>query len=255
MFRPRVIPVLLLRNGGLVKTEGFGKQRYIGDPINAVRIFNDHRADELVFLDILATREGRLIPLEFVRDVGEEANMPFAVGGGIRSLRHIRDILSAGAEKVVMNSFAAENPDFIAEAADSFGSSTITVCIDVKKKRLGAARTWAAGGTRPTEFAPEEFAQLAEEKGAGELIVQSIPRDGTMAGYDLDLIKRVSEAVTIPVVALGGAGRLEDLRQVYRETHASGLAAGSMFVYHGPKRGVLINYPDRSELTFANGRP
>jgi cyclase len=251
VFRPRVIPVLLLRNGGLVKTEQFGGHRYIGDPVNAVRIFNDHRADELVFLDILATREGRLISLDFVRDVGEEANMPFAVGGGIRSLGDIRNILSAGAEKVVLNSFAAENPDFIAQAADSFGSSTITVCMDVKQKRFGGSRTWTAGGTRATSYAPEEFAALAEEKGAGEIIVQSIVRDGTMQGYDIDLIRRVSETVTIPVVALGGAGGLDDLRRVYRETYASGLAAGSMFVFHGPKRGVLINYPDRAELEFS----
>src|SRR5579884_2433084 len=249
MFRPRVIPVLLLRNGGLVKTVGFGKPRYIGDPINAVRIFNDHRADELIFLDILATREGRLISLDFVRNVGEEANMPFAVGGGIRSLQDIREILSAGAEKVVLNSFAAENPDFIAQAADSFGSSTITVCIDVRQKRFGGLRTWTDGGTRATPYAPEEFARIAEQKGAGEIIVQSIARDGTMEGYDLDLISRVSEAVTIPVVALGGAGRLDDLKRAYHETHASGLAAGSMFVFHGPKRGVLINYPDRAEIT------
>jgi cyclase len=233
----------------LVKTVGFGRQRYIGDPINAVRIFNDHRADELVFLDILATREGRLIPLDFVRNVGEEANMPFAVGGGIRSLQDIRNILSAGAEKVVLNSFAAENPDFIAEAADSFGSSTITVCIDVKQKRFGGPRTWTVGGTRVTDYAPEKFALLAEQRGAGEIIVQSIPRDGTMEGYDLDLVSRVSESVTIPVVALGGAGRLDHLRRAYQETHASGLAAGSMFVFHGPKRGVLINYPDRAEIT------
>ena len=253
MFRPRVIPVLLLRNEGLVKTEGFGKQRYIGDPINAVRIFNDLRADELVFLDILATRQGRLISLDFVRDVGEEANMPFAVGGGIRALQDIRSILSAGAEKVVINSFAAETPDFIAEAADAFGSSTITVCIDVKKKRFGPARTWTAGGSRSTEFAPEDFARMAEEKGAGEIIVQSISRDGTMEGYDLDLVRQVSDAVTIPVVALGGAGDMDHLREAYRETPASALAAGSMFVYHGPKRGVLINYPDRADMQFSKG--
>jgi cyclase len=220
-----------------------------------VRIFNDHRADELVFLDILATREGRLISLDFVRNVGEEANMPFAVGGGIRSLQDIRSILSAGAEKVVLNSFAADNPDFIAEAADSFGSSTITVCIDVKQKRFGGPRTWTVGGTRATQHSPEEFARLAQNKGAGEIIVQSIPRDGTMQGYDLDLIGRVSEAVTIPVVALGGAGGLDHLRQAYDETYASGLAAGSMFVFHGPKRGVLINYPDRAELKFSTIRP
>lgn len=253
MFRPRVIPVLLLRNGGLVKTVGFGKERYIGDPINAVRIFNDLRADELVFLDILATRERRLISLDFVREVGEEANMPFAVGGGIRSLQDIRSILSAGAEKVVVNSAAAENPDFISEAADAFGSSTITVCIDVKKKRFGADQTWIAAGTRATGYGPEEFARLAEDKGAGEIILQSIARDGTMEGYDLELLRRVSEAVSIPVVALGGAGGLDDLKSAYRETYASGLAAGSMFVFHGPKRGVLINYPDRAEMHFEMG--
>jgi imidazole glycerol-phosphate synthase subunit HisF len=254
MFRPRVIPVLLLRNGGLVKTEKFGSHRYIGDPINAVRIFNDHRADELVFLDILATRERRLISLDFVRDVGEEANMPFAVGGGIRSVQDIREILSAGAEKVVINSFAAENPDFIAEAADTFGSATITVCMDEKPKRFGASRTWTAGGTRPTPYTPEQFAQIAQQNGAGEIIVQSIQRDGTMAGYDLDLLDRVSRAVTIPVVALGGAGSLDDLRRAYHETYATGLAAGSMFVFQGPKRGVLINYPDPAELKFLTAR-
>ena len=248
-----MIPVLLLRNRGLVKTQGFGRERYIGDPINAVRIFNDLRADELVFLDILATREGRVISLDFVRDVGEEANMPFAVGGGIRSLQAIRDVLSVGAEKVVINSYAAENPSFIAEAADAFGSSTITVCMDVKNKRFGAATTWIAGGTRATGHAPEDFARLVERMGAGEIIVQSISRDGTMDGYDLDLIGRVADAVTVPVVALGGAGELDHLRQAYHQTHVTGLAAGSMFVFHGPKRGVLINYPERAELQLALG--
>lgn len=250
MYRPRVIPVLLLRNDALVKSRGFSKYRYIGDPINAVRIFNDLKADELVFLDILATRKKRLISLDFVRKVGEEANMPFAVGGGIRTLRDIRSILSAGAEKVVINSYAAENPDFISEAADSFGSSTVAVCIDVKKRWLGAPQTWTVAGTRPSGYRPEEFAKLAEEKGAGEIIVQSITRDGMMEGYDIDLIRRISETVTIPVVALGGAGSLEHLRQAFAQGHTSGLAAGSMFVFHGPKRGVLINYPERSEMHF-----
>lgn len=250
MFRPRIIPVLLLRNEALVKTRGFGKYQYIGDPINAVRIFNDHKADELVFLDILATREKRLISLDFVKKVGEEANMPFAVGGGIRSIRDIRSILSAGAEKVVINSYAAENPDFISEAADAFGSSTITVCMDVKKRWLGAPQTWTVSGTRPSGYRPEDFAKLAEEKGAGEIIVQSVPRDGTMEGYDIDLIRKISETVTIPVVALGGAGSLEHLKEAFVQGHTSGLAAGSMFVFHGPKRGVLISYPDRAEVHF-----
>lgn len=242
MFRPRVIPVLLLRNLGLVKSVGFKKHRYIGDPINAVRIFNDSNADELVFLDIDATKEGRLISLDFVREVGEEANMPFAAGGGIKSIEDIRKIIAAGAEKVIIGTSAAENPDFIREAADTFGSSTIVVCIDVKKKLFGGLQTWTINGTKSSGFSPVEFAKLMEEKGAGEIIVQSIENDGQMAGYDLALIESVSKSVGIPVVALGGAGNARHLRDAYEKAYATGLAAGSMFVYQGANKGVLINY-------------
>lgn len=250
MFRPRVIPVLLLRQGGLVKTARFGRHAYVGDPINAVRIFNQLDADELVFLDILASREKRLIPLDFVRDVGEEANMPFAVGGGIRTLEDIRRILSAGAEKVVLGTVAAQDPGFVAEAAEAFGSSTITVCIDVKKKLFGREQAWVLSGTGPTGLAPEECARRAEARGAGEIIIQSMDRDGTMQGYDLDLVRRVADAVTIPVVALGGAGTVADLVRGHAEGHATAVAAGSLFVFQGPRRGVLINYPARSEVAF-----
>lgn len=250
MFRPRIIPVLLLKNLALVKSKAFKDYRYIGDPINAVKIFNDSKADELVFLDISATKENRLISLEFVKNVGEEANMPFAVGGGIRTIQHIRDIISAGAEKVIIGSYAAENPDFIRQASETFGSSTIDVCIDVKKKFLGKPEVWTRNGTKSTGFSPVEFAKLMEEKGAGELIIQSIEHDGMMKGYDINLIKSVSEAVTIPVVALGGAGSLAHLKQAYTEGYANGLAAGSIFVYHGPSNGVLINYPERFEMVF-----
>ncbi len=250
MFRPRVIPVLLLRDGALVKTRRFGDATYVGDPINAVRIFNELKADELVFLDILASREGRAVSLEFVTRVGEEANMPFAVGGGLRDLNAIRNVLNAGAEKVVVSSQAAITPGFVAAAAATFGSSAITVCMDVKTSPAGVRQIWIHGGSQPTNHAPEAFARQMEEEGAGELIVQSIERDGEMAGYNIELISRVSAAVTIPVVALGGAGCLGDLVRAYREGHASGLAAGSMFVFQGPGRGVLINYPERSELRF-----
>lgn len=249
-FLPRVIPVLLLQAGRLVKSRGFADFAYVGDPINAVRIFNDLKADELVFLDISASREGRRVALEFVSKVGEEASMPFAVGGGIRSLDAIRSVLSAGAEKVVLNSHAATDPGFVAEASAAFGASTITVCLDVKPGPDGELRTWTHGASRPTPYSPEEFARLMEDRGAGELIVQSIPRDGTMQGYDIGLVRRVSEAVTIPVIALGGGGTLEHLAQCYHKGLASALAAGSMFVFHGSKRGVLINYPDRRELEF-----
>jgi cyclase len=250
VFRPRVIPVLLLKNNGLVKSKSFKDFRYIGDPINAVKIFNDLRADELVFLDITASLEKRLISLELIKNIGEEANMPFAVGGGIRTVENIREIIGAGAEKVIINNYAAENPNFIKEASDTFGSSTICVCIDVKKKFFGGEQTWVVNGTKSTGYTPVDFAKLMEEKGAGEIIIQSIERDGMMNGYDIDLIQRISKAISIPVVALGGAGNINHLKAAYLEGYANGLAAGSMFVYQGAKQGVLINYPDKSEIKF-----
>lgn len=250
MFRPRIIPVLLLKNRALVKSVGFRNHKYIGDPVNAVRIFNDLRADELVFLDIEASKNGRLISLDFVKNVGEEARMPFAVGGGIKSLDDIRAVINAGAEKVVINTYAGQKPDFIKEASETFGTTTIVVCIDVKNQFLKGQRTWILGGTKSTALTPTAFARLMEKNGAGELIIQSIDKDGTMDGYDIDLIKSVSMSVGIPVVALGGAGENEHLKEAYRSGHANGLAAGSMFVYQGKKRGVLINYPDKKELTF-----
>lgn len=250
MFRPRVIPVLLLKNNGLVKSEGFKQYTYIGDPINAVRIFNDLRADELVFLDIEATAQNRCISPELVKDIGDEANMPFAVGGGIRTIQEIRELINAGAEKVIINAAAATDPEFIRKAAATFGSSTIVVCMDVKKKFLGGLQTWTINGTKASGKTPVEFAKQMQAMGAGELIVQSIERDGKMQGYDLELIRNVSEAVTIPVVALGGAGKLNDLKDAFVQGKATGLAAGSLFVYQGSMKGVLINYPERGELSF-----
>lgn len=250
MFRPRVIPVLLLKNQGLVKTVQFKNEQYIGDPINAVRIFNDLKADELVFLDIDASKEHRTISLDLIRDIGGEANMPFAVGGGIKTIETIRAIIAAGAEKVIINSYALENHSFIKEASDTFGSSTIVVCLDVKKKFLGSEQVWSLGGTKASGKDPVAFAKEMEAFGAGELIIQSIEKDGKMTGYDIALIRKISEAVTIPVVALGGAGSISDLEKGYTEGIATGLAAGSLFVFHGKMKGVLINYPERSELPF-----
>lgn len=246
--RPRVIPVLLLRERALVKTVRFQPSRYVGDPVNAVRIFNDLQADELVLLDIDATRENRSIPPDIVRAVG--AAMPLAVGGGIRTIAQIRDLLTAGAEKVVLCTKALRDPSFVQQAATTFGSSTIVVCIDVRESFLRSARAWSASATVRSRYSPTDFAKRMEEMGAGEIIVQSVDRDGSMRGYDLDLIGRVSDAVTIPVIALGGAGELEHLRLGYEDGRASAAAAGSLFVLRGPHRGVLISYPTRSELPF-----
>jgi cyclase len=248
MYRPRIIPVLLLHNFGLVKSHQFKDYRYIGDPINAVKIFNDLKAHELVFLDILASKEKRHISLDLVSNIGEEANMPFSVGGGIQTLKDIREILNAGAEKVVLNTIAGLKPDFVKLAADTFGSSTIVICMDVKKRIFGKEEVWILGGKKSTGISPVEYAQLMEQLGAGEIIVQSIEKDGSMLGYNIGLTRSVSEAVTIPVVALGGAGNLLHLSQVNKEAYANGLAAGSMFVYHGARRGILINYPTKDEI-------
>jgi imidazole glycerol-phosphate synthase subunit HisF len=248
MFRPRVIPLLLLKGRGLVKSIKFKDYHYIGDPINAVKIFNDLKADELVFLDILASKEKRCISLDFVRNVGEEANMPFAVGGGIRTIQDIKEIIKAGAEKVVINTYSTENPEFIRKASDEFGSSTIVVSMDVKKKLFGKNQLYTYGGNKSTGIDPFTFAQLMQKMGAGEIIINSIERDGTMLGYDLDLIMLIAKAVSIPVVASGGAGKLDDFKKAVSQAHASAVAAGSMFVYHGARNAVLVNYPKNTEL-------
>jgi len=250
MFRPRIIPVLLLNKDHLVKSEGFKNYRYIGDPINAVRIFNEFYADELVFLDVSATKNNRVISLDIIKDIGEEADMPFCVGGGIRELSQIRKIISAGAEKVIIGTYAVMNPNFVKQASAEFGSSTITVCIDVKKKLFGKQQVWSLNGTKPSGLEPLQFARLMEKKGAGEIIIQSIENDGRMNGYDLNLIKRISENVNIPTIAMGGAGTLEDLKRAHTEAFATGVAAGSLFVYYGENKGVLINYPEKQEINF-----
>jgi imidazole glycerol-phosphate synthase subunit HisF len=208
------------------------------------------KADELSFSRHYpqVKRRTGAFHLILLRNVGEETNMPFAVGGGIRTIKQIRGIINAGAEKVIINTQAVINPTFIREAADIFGSSTITVCLDVKKKFLGKVQTWIMAGEKPTGYSPAYFARLMQDNGAGELIVQSIENDGMMQGYEIPLTKAVSEAVSIPVIALGGAGSLSHMKQVYIEAFANGLAAGSMFVYHGSRKGVLINYPDFNEL-------
>jgi imidazole glycerol-phosphate synthase subunit HisF len=249
MFRPRIIPVLLLKGKGLVKSVRFKDFRYIGDPINAVKLFNDLGADELAFLDIMANSENRSISPDFVRRVGEEANMPFSAGGGIRTIKEIQQILAAGAEKVILNTSAALNPGFVKEASDEFGSSTIVVSIDVKKNLFGKELTYIYSGNKPTGHDPVKFAVMIENMGAGEIIINSIDHDGMMKGYDISLIRRVSEAVSIPVVAMGGAGNYEDLKKAVNEGYASAVAAGSLFVYHGARRGVLINYPVKKEIT------
>jgi len=250
MFRPRIIPVLLVKDAILVKSIKFKKNRYIGDPINAVHIFNTLKVDELILLDTKASQHNTTISSDFVRMLGEEANMPFAVGGGINSIEKIQELLALGAEKVVINSFAVENPGFIKEVSDYFGSSSIIVCIDVKKNIFGSIRVYSHGGKKASRYNPVDFAKLMEENGAGEIIIQSIEFDGVMSGYNIELINEISTSVSVPVIALGGAGNINDMKSAYREGCASALAAGSMFVFHGSNNGVLINYPNKSQINL-----
>jgi imidazole glycerol-phosphate synthase subunit HisF len=251
MFRPRVIPILLLKNQGIVKSVKFKHYNYIGDPLNAVRLFNDLKVDELVFLDILASHYNRPISVDFVKNIADEANMPFSVGGGIKSLDVIDSIIRGGAEKVILNTHAVTTPSFVKRASEEYGSSTIVVSLDIKKRRFRGNQIVTHGGSKSTNIDPVELAQKMEENGAGELIINSVDNDGTMMGYDLEMIKSIACSVTIPVVAAGGAGKLQDLRLAVDDAYASAVAAGSMFVYHGERKAVLINYPSIEELNQA----
>lgn len=247
MFRPRIIPCLLVRSGGLVKTIRFKKDTYVGDPMNAVRLFNDLRVDELVFLDIDAHKDGRTISPELVRAIGAEASMPFAVGGGIRTFEDAKELISAGAEKVVLNTILSERPTLVREITGYFGSQSVVASIDAKKDIFGRYRVAVQGGKKILSVTPHDFAKKMEEYGAGEILINSIDRDGIGEGYDVELTKSVSDAVSIPVIALGGAGEYVHLRDAVRKGGASAVAAGSLFVFYGPRRAVLINYPNKEE--------
>jgi cyclase len=248
MLKTRVIPCLLLKNDGLVKTVQFKHPKYVGDPINAVKIFNEKEVDELVFLDTTATVENRRPPLKLISEIATECFMPFCYGGGIRSIEDIAELFRLGVEKVSLNSYAVENPSLISRAADMFGNQSIVVSIDVKKTLFGKYRVFTHGGRKASKHDPVEFAVRMQEAGAGELFLNSIDRDGMMQGYDIDLIRRVSEAVSIPVIACGGAGSLDDFADAVKRGGASAVSAGSLFVFQGSHRAVLITYPSRKEL-------
>jgi cyclase len=245
MYKPRLIPVLLLQNQGLVKSVQFKKHRYIGDPINAVKIFNDLGADELVFLDIEATKQKRNIDINFLKNISEEANMPFSYGGGIKTLKEIELVLKSGVERVVLGSIAASNVDFVKQACNVFGSSSISVCLDYKKNIFGKYIVYYNNSNSKTNFDVLKFSQIMQEQGVGELIIQSIERDGMKTGYDIEIIEKISKHLTIPIVALGGVKNLNDMKNLYQKTVINGFGAGSMFVYHGNRDGILINYPNK----------
>jgi cyclase len=247
MLKTRVIPCLLLKNKGLVKTVKFKNPKYIGDPINCVRIFNDKEVDELIFLDITATLEKRKPQFDLLEKISTECFMPFGYGGGINNADVAKQVLKQGAEKIILNSSALDFK-FVKKVSSIFGSQSVVVAIDVKKNWLGKHHSYTHSGTRNTNMNPLDLAKKVELNGAGEIFVNSIDRDGTMTGYDLELIKMISDNVDIPVVASGGAGQLIDFQHAVKKGGASAIAAGSMFVFQGTHKAVLINYPTNDEL-------
>lgn len=248
MLKIRVIPVLLLKNNGLVKTVKFKSPKYIGDPINAVKIFNDKEVDELIFLDISATPNKLGPNFNLIKNIASEAFMPFGYGGGISTIDEIEKLFHLGVEKVILNTSAYNNPQLITKAAKVYGNQSIVVSIDVKTNFFKKKHIFVNCGKHKINQNPVEYAQIIEELGAGEIFINSIDRDGTMTGYDLELVKSISDAVNIPVVACGGAGNLQDFRKAVLKANASAVAAGSMFVFNGIHKAVLISYPSYNEL-------
>ncbi len=248
MLRPRVIPCLLVHDGGLVKTVGFASPKYVGDPLNAVRIFNEKEVDELTVLDIDASRQGREPDYALIAKLALECRMPLCYGGGIKTVEQIERIISLGVEKVAISSGAVERPELISQAAARVGSQSLVVVLDVKKTGLlRRPELVTLNATRRTGLAPEVFARQMQALGAGEIVVNSVDRDGEMKGYDLDLVQQVRAATTLPLTVLGGAGSLDHMRELISRYRVIGAAAGSLFVFKGKYRAVLINYPNRRE--------
>jgi cyclase len=246
-MRSRIIPILLLKKGYLYKTRKFTSETYLGDPINSIRIFNEKEVDELVFLDIEAGKTGAAPDISVLKDIAGECFMPLSYGGGLRSVEMARKILAIGFEKLVVNTAAWTNPSFVTELVERFGSSSVVGSIDVKRNWLGKEQVLIRGGTEKIKPGPEEWARRMEELGVGEILINSIDRDGEMAGYDLELVKRIASSVSVPVVAAGGAGSIDDMRRAIRDAGASAAAAGAMFVFQGKHRAVLISYPAAKE--------
>jgi len=239
--KARVIPVLLLQGRGLVKTVRFKDPTYIGDPINAVKIFNDKEVDELVLLDIDASKNNRKPDFELLKSIGSEAFMPVGYGGGIKTMQDVHMVFQSGIEKVILNSLLMENEAALKEMVDHYGSQSIIACVDYKKNIFGKAHPYFFSGTRSSKTDIVSYVKHLESLGIGEIILQSIERDGSFQGYDLETIHRVANALNIPVVAAGGAASQSDLKLAL-EKGASAVAAGSMFVYNGKHKAVLISY-------------
>jgi cyclase len=248
MLRPRVIPCLLVKNKGLVKTTRFKHPKYVGDPINAVKIFNEKEVDELTVLDIDATAEGREPDYKMIENVAAECRMPLCYGGGVKTLEQAQRASGLGAEKVAVSSAAVDHPELVTQMAESLGSQSVVVVLDVKKRLLrGGYEVCTHNGQRKTGRSPIDLAREMESLGVGEIVINSIDHDGVMQGYDLELAGAVRDSVSVPLTVLGGAGSLNDVKSLIDAFGIIGASAGSLFVFKGIYRAVLINYPTASE--------
>tara|TARA_B100000767_G_scaffold267869_1_gene287218 strand:+ start:13809 stop:14567 length:759 start_codon:yes stop_codon:yes gene_type:complete len=247
MLQTRVIPILLIKDGGLYKGIKFKKHKYVGDPINTVKIFNDKEVDELVIIDISVTKENKEINFKLIKQIASEAFIPLAYGGGIKTVDDARKIFALGIEKVILNSEALNNPNLIKELSTEFGAQSIVFSLDVKKDFFGTLRVYSNCGSKKTKGTPIEIATEMEQNGAGEIILNSIDREGTGSGYDLNTIEDLSSTLKVPLIALGGAGSFSHMVKG-KKAGAHALAAGSYFVFQGPLRGVLITYLSKKEI-------
>jgi len=248
MLYPRIIPCLLVHNKGLVKTTRFRDPKYVGDPINAVKIFNEKEVDELIVLDIDASVKKQEPDYKLIENLAVECRMPFCYGGGIKTIEQAQRIFSLGVEKIAVSSLAVENKMVIADLVEKVGSQSVVVVIDVKKKFLsGKYEVFIHNGTKNTGIELMQFISEMEELGVGEVVINSIERDGLMNGYDLGLIKDVKNKVNIPLTVIGGAGSIHDIGEVIHQNGIIGVGAGSLFVFKGKYRAVLIHYPTIDE--------
>lgn len=241
MFQHRVIPILLLKNSGLVKGVNFKSHKYVGDAMNSIRIFNNKKVDELLLVDITATKRNCSIDPDFVARVADECYMPFGVGGGIRTTDQIKKLIRAGAEKVNINSGAVSRPQLIREASEIFGNQCIVVGIDYRKDLFGRMKVFTHCGNKKTKIDPISWAQEVESLGAGEILLTCIDRDGVQEGYDLETLSKITASVSIPVIASGGAGKAQHFQEAFAKD-AYAVAAGSIFVFRGKHQSVLIQY-------------
>ncbi len=248
MLRPRIIPCLLVRNKGLVKTVKFGASKYVGDPINAVKIFNEKEVDELIVLDIDATAKGVDPDCRMIQNLAAECRMPLCYGGGVKTVGQAKTIIGLGVEKVALSAAVIDNPALVTQIAGEIGSQSVVVVLDVKRRLVGARyEIYTHNAKINTGKCPIEFAQALEKLGVGEIVLNSIDNDGEMKGYDLALAKKIRETVSVPMTVLGGAGSLKDIGSLISNFGIIGAAAGSLFVFKGVYKAVLINYPSPAE--------